>query len=85
VRVDNHASGAATIVEVHAPDGVGVLYRITRAFEELRLDVRRARIQTLADEVFDAFYVVGPDGGKVLDDDHVRELERAVLHQLGMT
>jgi [protein-PII] uridylyltransferase len=85
VRVDNHASGVATIVEVHAPDGVGVLYRITRAFEELRLDVRRARIQTLADEVFDAFYVVGPDGGKVLDDDHVSELERAVLHQLGMT
>ena len=47
----------ATVVEVHAPDAIGVLYRITRALAELDLDIRSAKVQTLGDQVVDAFYV----------------------------
>jgi [protein-PII] uridylyltransferase len=84
VRVDNNASGTSTVVEVRAPDRPGALYRITRALADLDLDIRIAKIETLGNEVFDTFYVRTAGGGKLVDRDHVRELERAILHQLSM-
>ncbi len=85
VLVDNDASMTATVLEVRAPDDVGVLYRITRALAECELDVRAARISTVGHEVVDAFYVVDSGGNKVTDPDHVREIERAVLAELART
>jgi [protein-PII] uridylyltransferase len=82
VLVDNQVSARATVVEVRAPDGIGLLYRITRAIGELDLDLRVAKVQTLTDEVVDSFYVCDGDGRKVTDDERLAELERAVLHVL---
>ncbi len=82
VVIDNQASSNATVVEVHAPDAVGVLYRITRALAEMLCDIRLAKVQTLGPEVVDAFYVCDRQGRKIDDPAHVRELERAVLHGL---
>jgi [protein-PII] uridylyltransferase len=79
VRIDNDASATATVVEVHAPDRVGVLYRITKALAELGLDIRHARVQTLGHEVVDTFYVRTPEG-QVTRPFYLRELERALLH-----
>lgn len=84
VRVDNNASGTSTVVEVRAPDRPGALYRITRALADLDLDIRIAKISTLGNEVYDVFYVRTAGGGKLVDRDHVRELERAILHQLSL-
>ncbi|MEX2658811.1 MAG: [protein-PII] uridylyltransferase [Acidimicrobiales bacterium] len=84
VRVDNTASGTATVVEVRALDGIGVLYRITRALADLDLDITVAKVSTLGTEVIDAFYVRTASGAKLTDRDHMRELERAVLHQLSL-
>ena len=80
VRIDNHASASSTVLEVHAPDRVGVLYSITTALGELDLDIRLAKVATLGHEVVDTFYVRTAAGAKVVDRDHLRELERAVLH-----
>jgi [protein-PII] uridylyltransferase len=82
VIVDNKASFAATVVEVHAPDAMGVLYRITRALSELDLDIVSAKVQTLGDRVVDAFYVRSPSGGKLEDPAVLVEIERALLHEL---
>ena len=82
VLFDNDASAAATVVEVRAPDAVGVLYRITRALAEADLDVRRAKVSTLGHEVVDAFYVIDAAGGKVIDAEHLVEVERAILAAL---
>jgi [protein-PII] uridylyltransferase len=82
VHVDNAASRDATVVEVHAPDSVGVLYRITRALSELDLDIVSAKVQTLGDRVIDAFYVRDATGSKLDDPATLVELERAVLHVL---
>ena len=76
------ASQSATVVEVRAPDAIGVLYRITRALAECDLDVRSAKVQTLGQEVIDTFYVCDAEGGKVEDPHHMREIERAVLAAL---
>jgi [protein-PII] uridylyltransferase len=70
----------STVIEVHAPDRVGVLYRITKALADVGLDIRHARVQTLGDGVVDAFYVRTQDGGPLRDEFHRAEVERAVLH-----
>jgi [protein-PII] uridylyltransferase len=70
------------VVEVHCPDSIGLLYRITRALAELELDLRAARIGTLGPEVIDAFYVCDAAGNKITDTAHLAEIERALLHAL---
>jgi [protein-PII] uridylyltransferase len=82
VLVDNAASRNATVVEVHAPDSMGVLYRITRALSELDLDIVSAKVQTLGDRVVDAFYVRSSTGAKLEDPAMLVEIERALLHEL---
>ena len=82
VRLVDDASEVATVLEVRARDALGVLHRITTAIAACGLDVRSAHVSTLGADVVDAFYVVGPDGGKVTDPD-LRTLARdAVLAAL---
>ncbi len=82
VAVDNDASAAASVVEVRGPDALGFLYRVTRAFLELQLDIGHAKVATLGHEVVDSFYVVDRHGLKLTDPARIRELERSVLFEL---
>jgi [protein-PII] uridylyltransferase len=82
VRFDLDATPDATVVEVHAADRLGVLYRITRALAELDLDIAFAAVQTLGPQVVDTFYVRGAGGAKVTDAAFLAEAERALLHAL---
>jgi [protein-PII] uridylyltransferase len=82
VIFDNVISNRATVVEVRAPDSIGVLYRITHAIAELDLDIRSAKVQTLGDDVVDSFYVRDRSGAKITDPANLVELERAILHVL---
>jgi [protein-PII] uridylyltransferase len=82
--VDNRASRDATVVEVHAVDAIGVLYRITRALADLDLNIVSAKVQTLGDRVVDAFYVRDAAGQKVTDPSDLVEVERALLHELSL-
>ncbi|HEY8524885.1 MAG TPA: [protein-PII] uridylyltransferase [Acidimicrobiales bacterium] len=82
VRFDLEASDEATVVEVHAPDAVGLLYRVTQALADLDLDIVSAKVQTLGPQVVDSFYVRGRDGRKVADPVVLAEVERALLHAL---
>ena len=82
VFIDNAASRGATVVEVHAADSIGVLYRITRALADLDLDIVSAKVQTLGEQVVDAFYVRSATGGKLDDPALLVEVERALLHEL---
>jgi [protein-PII] uridylyltransferase len=82
VIFDESASASATVMEVHAPDGIGVLYRITRALADFDLDIRTAKVQTQGASVLDAFYLLDADGNRLTDPAHLAEVERAVLHAL---
>ncbi len=82
VRVDLAASDDSTVVEVHATDGLGVLYRITSALSDLDLDIVGAKVQTLGPQVVDSFFVRAGDGTKVTDPAVLAEAERALLHAL---
>jgi len=81
VTFHDDASSSSTVIDVHAPDGLGVLYRITCALAELDLDIRSSRVQTLGRTVIDSFYVQTSDGSK-LDCGLQAEVELAILHTL---
>jgi [protein-PII] uridylyltransferase len=65
VSVDNSASQFFSLVEVRAPDQVGLLYRIAHALHELGLDIHQARIDTHPEGVLDVFYVWDLKGEKL--------------------
>jgi [protein-PII] uridylyltransferase len=79
VTFDNNASHDATVIDVEAPDAIGMLYRVTRALTDLDLDIRSAKVQTLGAHVVDAFYVRDRNGDKISDNALLAEIERAVL------
>ncbi|MGQ0744778.1 MAG: [protein-PII] uridylyltransferase [Acidimicrobiales bacterium] len=85
VTVDNEASASATVVEVRTADGIGVLYRITRALGSLDLDIRSAKVATLGHEVVDSFYVVDAGGARLTDADHLAEIAPAIEAELART
>jgi [protein-PII] uridylyltransferase len=82
VFVDD-ASSNATVIEVRAPDSIGLLHRVATALAEMGLDIRHATVQTIGPSVVDSFYVRASEGAKVTDSYHRAEIERALLHAVG--
>jgi [protein-PII] uridylyltransferase len=80
VRVLAEESAHSTVVEVRAPDALGLLHAIAAALGDLDLDVRVAKIDTRGDRVVDVFYVRSPWGAK-LTDAQAAELTLAVRHR----
>jgi [protein-PII] uridylyltransferase len=85
VSIDNNASATATVVEVRAEDVVGQLHRITQALADCSLDVDSAKVSTFGSAVVDAFYVRGPDGGKVTDSRQIAAVEMAIQSRVART
>jgi len=81
VRVLGDASETSTVIEVRAPDTLGLLYAITSAISALDLDIHVAKIDTRGERIVDVFYVRTSWGAK-LDQDQRREVERAILHRI---
>ncbi len=78
VSFDNDASASSTVVEVRAPDELGLLHKVTDALFACDLDVVSARVSTIGSEVVDAFYVRSSGGLKVTDAAPLARVERAV-------
>jgi [protein-PII] uridylyltransferase len=66
-------SDDATVLEFRGDDEIGLLCRITAALERSGLDVRAARVSSVAGVVVDAFYVTDADG-KPIAPEHRDEL-----------
>jgi [protein-PII] uridylyltransferase len=87
VFVDPDGSASATVVEVRAPDGPGVLHRLAGALSEAGFDIRAARVTTLGHDVVDVFYVVRPDpdggpGRRLTDRASLDAVRRTLLDAL---
>lgn len=65
-------SAEATVVEFRGADEIGSLCRITAALEHAGLDVRSARVSSVAGIAHGAFYVTGPDGRPIPAADRAR-------------
>ncbi|MER7763608.1 [protein-PII] uridylyltransferase [Streptomyces sp. NPDC097619] len=62
VAVVPEVSALATVLEVRAPDAVGLLHRIGRALETGGVRVRSAHVSTLGANAVDTLYVTTPEG-----------------------
>jgi [protein-PII] uridylyltransferase len=83
VLTDNEATPRATIVEVRAPDGPGLLFRIARALAACRCDIVVVRAQTMGHEVVDTFYVTDAGSGTKIDGaDRLRTIRESILAEL---
>lgn len=69
VSVDNSASQFFSVVEVRAPDEVGLLFRMANALSAEQLDIHHARIATYPEGALDVFYVRNLSGEKLSDED----------------
>ncbi len=82
VKIDNETSSTATVIEVSAPNGMGLLYQITHALSSLDLSILSAKVQTLGADVVDSFYVLDNEGKKVSDTAHAEEVKEALKHAI---
>lgn len=82
IRFDDTASLNATVIEVHAPDRIGLLRAISKVFADEGLDIRHARVATLGDNVVDTFYVRDADGRLINDVGRRRYLTGLLLRAL---
>lgn len=79
VEINNSSSDFYTIIEVHAQDRVGLLYKITRVMFELNLDIHLAKVSTNVDKVIDVFYVWDTYGQKLSDEEQISDIKRAII------
>jgi [protein-PII] uridylyltransferase len=82
VSYDNESSGASTVIEVSAGDRPGLLYDLAMGLHRLGLDVRTAKVSTLADRAHDVFYVVERDGRKIDSSGRRNEVAQALIAQV---
>jgi [protein-PII] uridylyltransferase len=83
VQVENRESALYTLIEISAPDRIGLLYDIAHVMAGLLLEVRLAKADTLGERARDVFYVRGADGKKIEDPQQAEEIRAALMHRLG--
>ena len=74
VSFDNGVSATHTVIDVQAPDRVGLLYDIASMFFGLGLNLSLARVATDARQARDAFYVTDTAGAKITDPLRIEEI-----------
>jgi [protein-PII] uridylyltransferase len=82
VVIDQEASPSATVVEVHAPDHVGLLAQVAATFADLDFDVRTAKVATLGDRVVDVFYLRDATGNKITSPLTLDQLKATLIARL---
>ena len=82
VDVENAASDFFTVIEIGAPDRIGLLYDITSALADLQLDVHLAKVATYTGRVVDTFYVRDTLGRKISHPQQVSEIAAGVRTRL---
>ena len=67
---------------MRAQDDVGLLYRITYALGEAKLDIHMALVDTVASRAADAFYVLNSEGTKIEDYEVLEDVRQRLLNAL---
>jgi [protein-PII] uridylyltransferase len=82
IHEHNDVSEFSTVIEVGAPDRIGLLFDVTRTFAELHLDVHLAKVATFEGRVVDSFYVRDALGRKVVDATLLAEIDASLRARL---
>lgn len=76
VVINNNAHPSCTILEVQAPDRLGLLYHLLRAITHGGISIEAARIATEQKAALDVFYLRNKEGGKIEERSAQMRLER---------
>lgn len=82
VVIDNHASNSFTVIEVNGRDRLGLLYDVTKAIKEQKLQISSAHITTYGIRAVDVFYVKDAFGLKIQDKNRLNKIREAILEVL---
>ena len=83
VEIDNQGSDDYSILEVHAADHLGQLYRITQTLADFGINIHKAFIATEVGQLIDVFYVLDNNGEKLDEGEFGEEVVKALLHAIG--
>ncbi len=80
-RVDiyHELSMERTIVEIQAPDQIGLLFRVAKTISEHRFDITFARVGTERHVAIDTFYIVDVSEEPVSDPNRLHTLREALI------
>ncbi len=81
VEVMDEISEEYTVLQIRAPDRIGLLYDIAGVLTRSGVDIRLSRIDSVGTQVVDTFYVE-EDGGGPLDATRTAEITRSLLEVL---
>lgn len=83
VVVAPDASSRATVVEVWAPNRIGLLHDVTAVMAGMSLSIAHAKVLTLGDDVVDSFYLTDSEGAPISKPEILTELSAALMDVLG--
>ena len=79
VVINNRLSEEFTVLEVSGLDRPGLLFDLTSALSDLKLDIRSAHIATYGERAVDVFYVTGQARSRVTEPDEQSEITAKLL------
>lgn len=82
VVFNDQASDDYTVLDVTAPDRLGLMFALTAFFAEHGWVIHTARILTEADRAIDSFYITRADGARIAEDEERREAAQALSRLL---
>jgi [protein-PII] uridylyltransferase len=82
VLIDNQASASHTVIEVNGRDRRGLLYALTRALSEHKLQIFSAKISTFGARAVDVFYVKDQYGLRIENAKRIAAIRAALMQAL---
>ena len=76
IVIDNDTHPVYTVVDIQAPDRLGLLYNILTGFGEAGLNIALSRIATEKGAAIDSFYVTDAQGEKISDPKSMAHLQQ---------
>jgi len=83
IHFENSTTDDRTLIEIETEDRLGLLYAISQALAEKRVDIITARIVTERGAAMDSFYVRGIAGKQITDPARQAAVEQALRTAIG--
>ncbi len=76
IIIDNTSHPNNTLYDIQTPDRLGLLYDLLRAFGEAGVNIELSRITTEMEVAMDSFYITNKDGGKLVEPNALKRVQR---------